>query len=78
MKTETGGCAFPRPYSYDDSLDVVHCAQPGMKLRDYIAIKAMQPIMSSLHPDMIFQDDTPDNVSAMSYLFADAMLRARK
>jgi len=75
MTKETGGPAFP-------TNDVCY---NGMTLRDYFAAKAMQaPLMQ---PDRIAQavkslglkeSEVLDHVSAASYHFADAMLKARE
>lgn len=54
----------------------------GMDLRDYFAAKAMQAIISKqphLDKPIIFMaQDRMKQVSAGSYLYADAMLKARE
>ena len=64
MKTkDDGGPAFPSPgYSV-----------LGMTLRDYFAAKAMAVIMDWDSTD----NDSVDDVAALAYMQADAMLEAR-
>lgn len=75
MAIETGGPAFPHPYSFDDQSANKEHAQDGMTLRDYFAAKALQAIigkLEGLRPQ--------DCISAAedSYFIADKMLEARK
>lgn len=64
--------AFPREWG-DDS-------HPGMSLRDYIAIAAMQGFIS--HPDAHCRDQGTEQylkeVSQVSYKLADAMIEQGK
>ncbi len=75
MTIETGGPAFPRPFSkngeYSDSSK--HHAQDGMTLRDYFAAKAMQGWTANPLPN----DSSIQDVAAWAYRQADAMLAAR-
>jgi len=71
---DTGGLAFPRPFSIDDvDPDVSYPAHTGMTLRDYFAAKAMQADMM----DGIHENDFAWS-AARAYKMADAMLEARK
>ena len=71
---DTGGLAFPRPFSIDDvDPDVSYPAHTGMTLRDYFAAKAMQADMT----DGIHENDFAWS-AARAYKMADAMLEARK
>ena len=66
----TGGPAFPCEWS-----KVRHT--PGMTLRDYFAAKAMQAVIANAmcsEKEAVFYDE----VSAISYEMADAMLKARE
>ena len=62
-KKQTGGHAFP---------DFLH---DGMTLRDYFAAKAMQALLSDgdWRADML-----PKDTAHISYVVADAMLKARE
>ena len=71
---ETGGPAFAR------SAALSHGGQTGMTLRDYFAAKAMQAYITSqidLTADNV-SICAEENVAAIAYQFADAMLAARK
>ena len=70
----TGGPAFPRPFSVDDvDPDISYPAHAGMTLRDYFAAKAMQALM--VHPDWNLY---PDSTAKDAYKLADAMLKERR
>jgi hypothetical protein len=49
-------------------------ADKGMKLRDYIAAKAMQGLFAHKPWQQIY---TPEDIAKESYQIADAMLKAR-
>jgi hypothetical protein len=66
MTEETGGFAFPQP----NFANLVH---PGMSLRDYLAAKAMQAIISNPN-----SDGYPEDYAKWAYQQADAMLEVRK
>jgi hypothetical protein len=67
--------AFPRPYSEDDVDGHCYKAHVGMTLRDYMAAKAMQALLSD--PDWRQDMDIKDTAFA-AYKTADAMLKARE
>jgi hypothetical protein len=79
--------AFPRPASEAHQYGV-HSHQVGMTLRDYFAAQAMQGMLAAKgwHPDFMFPTDfnfdagqrAADAVAAVSYQYADAMLKARE
>ena len=74
--TNTGGPAFPRTGRVNGVGLLVERAQNGMTLRDYFAAKAMQANI-----EMLSAASLPDwnaEVARLSYLMADAMLKARK
>lgn len=74
---DTGGPAFPRPYSHS-GFDDADRAQIGMTLRDYFAAKAMQAlIVGPCMRDDHFDDEVNDYVAERAYSIADAMLAAR-
>ena len=76
MSKETGGPAFPRPFSVDDvDPDITYPANAGMTLRDYFAAKAMQGMFAS---SLVPQNVTNDEIAIESYKIADAMLKARE
>lgn len=60
-----GGPAFPFPHP--------HGKEDGMSLRDYFAAKAMQGLI--VDPDRA--DQSREECARLSYLMADAMLKAR-
>jgi len=66
MSDKTGGAAFPRTYAAGWE------AQDGMTLRDYLAAKAMQGILSS------GSDAKSETIAVESYAVADAMLAERE
>ena len=66
----TGGPAFPCVNHHGHKLT-------GMTLRDYFAAKAMQAVIANAmcsEKEAVFYDE----VSAISYEMADAMLKARE
>lgn len=66
----TGGPAFPADRVYKNEW------QDDMTLRDYFAAKAMEAVIANAmcsEKDAVFYDE----VSAISYEMADAMLKAR-
>ena len=74
---DNGGPAFPfTEHSPDGSL---YSEQPGMTLRDYAAIKAMQALISH-HGDVmhIVDGDSRISLHMAAYDHADAMLKARR
>jgi len=60
--------AFPNPHLRGDE---------GMSLRDYMAAKAMQSLITAsvTEPGCV---GPADNISECAYQFADAMLKARE
>lgn len=72
MSKDTGGYAFPtNPTFYGHDCD-------GMTLRDYIAIKAMQAIITgSMADGTKFANNDSERVSIVAFFVADAMLKAR-
>lgn len=81
MDKNTGGPAFPRPYSeqrYEKLIPPgVHQieAQDGMSLCDFFAAAALQGILASVQPDEV---GTPGIVAKAAYAYADAMLQERE
>jgi hypothetical protein len=78
MSNKTGGPAFPELGNVGYNSDW-QC-EAGMTLRDYFAAKAMQGWLASFpesdsHP---VSSGKADLVAEVSYLMADAMLRARE
>lgn len=65
MSIKDGGPAFPVPNEW-------HNHWEGMALRDYFAAKAMQGLASD--PSV---QETAEEMAAMAYALADAMLAAR-
>lgn len=65
MSANTGGPAFPRPFS-----GKTQYAQEGMTLRDYFAAKAMMIFLANDETD--WDDDVRD-----AYAVADKMLAER-
>lgn len=54
-------------------------ADVGMTLRDYFAAKAMQGIISGMsHDSFISNQDNAISLANDSYMWADAMLKARE
>jgi hypothetical protein len=79
MKTSIndGGPAFPRPVSHSDE-GGTHFGFTGMTLRDYFAGQALAGICAPL-----YDDESPTiwkhrEFAKGAYMFADAMLAARK
>lgn len=76
MNKETGGPAFPQGNDRVVSARSIVDSQ-GMTLRDYFAAKAMQAVIANAmcsEKEAVFYDE----VSAISYEVADAMLKARE
>ena len=82
-----GGAAFPRPASkgtdyITGETDVVVDPQQGMSLRDFFAAKAMEGDWASQNEkNWVYRIDVSENhlddIAALYYRMADAMLRAR-
>lgn len=73
---DTGGPAFPRPFSVDDvDPDISYPAHTGMTLRDYFAAKAMSSYIA--RPNLPISV-TDEQLAFASYDMADAMLKARE
>lgn len=70
MTKETGGPAFPIYHGGN-----FRPQEDGMTLRDYFAAKAMQALLSDgdWRADML-----PKDTAHISYVVADAMLKARE
>ncbi len=80
MEKDTGGYAFPIPNAdfqtfQPKTVDEYKRIQSGMTLRDYLAAKAINGILSD--PDAGLLDDDLERYAAISYRLADAMLRVR-
>ena len=79
--TNTGGPAFPRPFSVDDAdPDISYPAHTGMTLRDYFAAKAMQGLMTRKEQggfDFAVYEKDAMRVALWAYDLADEMLKAR-
>jgi hypothetical protein len=73
MRKDTGGPAFPRPYS-----GTINYAQEGMTLRDYFAAKAMQGLLANPKLQEQILKAGQSWIEESAYAFADAMLEARK
>jgi len=78
-----GGPAFPTDYSSVDGFK--HKVEAGMSLRDWFAAKAMQGMITALtefKKNMLDGDsiikNRPKDISELSYLYADAMLKERE
>jgi len=72
----TGGPAFPRAgKEWGNQAWTEAMAEEGMSLRDYLAAKAMQALLS--HPDGD-QISNPVIYAQAAYVLADAMLEVRK
>lgn len=78
----TGGAAFPRPHSWDESpvsgihegdRPAPHAEQAGMTLRDYFAAAAMQGAIASTYG----QGRDVAEYAESAYAIADAMLAER-
>ena len=70
MSTVNGGPAFPTTPEHG-----VNYGDTGMSLRDYMATKAMQGVISSSSEGA---EVDPDMCAYWSYKMADAMLAARE
>ncbi len=77
---ETGGPAFPT--SRINMAGEVVPDEEGMSLRDYFAAKAMQAMISKHGREDdnpgFFDYATDDSIAKCAYIYADAMLEARK
>ena len=72
MTTNTGGPAFPQcSYNMKGGYDITG----GMTLRDYFAAKTMQGMFASGN---LPKSVTDEEISAVAYQTADAMLKARE
>ena len=89
VRIDDGGPAFPLPFVLDSTRGVngqyVDAEDAGVRagltLRDYFAAKAMQAIISKHPPGegtVADQLDIACNVARGSFVYADAMLAARK
>ena len=73
--TNTGGPAFPRPFSADDvDPDITYPAHAGMTLRDYFAAKALQALMARDFVDGLEYS----GFCKEAYRMADKMLKERE
>lgn len=73
MTDKTGGAAFPA--SGHPNMQFV--AQEGMNLRDYLAAKAMNGILTNPAIIDTLTSSTLEWVAGSAYDVADAMLKAR-
>lgn len=73
MTDKTGGAAFPA----SGHPDMQFVAQEGMNLRDYLAAKAMNGILTNPAIIDTLTSSTLEWVTGSAYDVADAMLRAR-
>lgn len=83
MPQSDGGPAFPRSASHISDADLplmtADNGSPGMSLRDYAAIMAMQGILASLTPEITLRtDDAKRALAADCYALADAMIAERE
>ncbi len=77
-KDKTGGPAFPYQDVLPDGMSNL-TPQIGMTLRDYFAAKAMQGLITSPRTPLGTVNDVTDQLIAkLSYIMADAMLKARE
>jgi hypothetical protein len=75
--TNTGGPAFPRPFSVDDvDPDISYPAHVGMHLHDYLAAKAMQSFIANVGWKV--DQKCFEEIAEGSYRMAYAMLKARE
>ena len=75
MKDTTGGAAFPLGANEFGG----HGEQPGMTLRDYAAIKAMQALIGHYGDVMhIVDEGSRISLHAAAFDHADAFLKARR
>ncbi|MBQ0262542.1 hypothetical protein J7S49_00755 [Providencia rettgeri] len=73
MTDKTGGAAFPA----SGHPDMQFVAQEGMSLRDYLAAKAMNGILTNPAIIDTLTSSTLEWVAGSAYDVADAMLKAR-
>ncbi|EMA4784821.1 hypothetical protein U3C50_004651 [Providencia rettgeri] len=73
MTDKTGGAAFPA----SGHPDMQFVAQEGMNLRDYLAAKAMNGILTNPAIIDTLTSSTLEWVAGSAYDVADAMLKAR-
>ena len=74
-KRDDGGTAFPFSFeNVEGGRYAKSITSGGMSLRDYFAAKALQSLVESGFDD---KADFPD-VAERAYVYADAMLKARK
>ena len=81
MNTNTGGPAFPTKRRVQRAGYLTDEYEPcgGMTLRDYFAAKAMTIHMATLSSwDAGSQEAWLKEISRLSYITADAMLKARE
>ena len=77
MNNTNGGPAFPRPSSEAVDTSGNHfwpAAQEGMSLRDYFAAAALTGLLAYSRVN----HSTPESIAQAAFVFADAMIRARK
>lgn len=75
FQESTGGLAFPFHGAEADR----YPTDPGMTLRDYLAGQALVGLLA--HPCSYGarrNEDSPEGFATRAYIFADAMLAARK
>ena len=87
---DEGGSAFPVSGFYIPHLETWQEGMPGMTLRDYAAINALNGLLSSEiamqsfekfeidHPGVDTKDIQAKVLATLSYQLADAMMEARK
>ena len=84
MRDKSGGTAFPTPRFMVDSESRItgfSVNTDGMSLRDYFAIKALQPLTQSfLDKELDLEDPMGwmGGLASDAYAMADAMLKARE
>lgn len=74
MTDKTGGSAFPIPATE------LHGTATGMNLRDYLAAKAMNAMISTIPLPWSLREQCEGdfyNTAQSAYKMADAMLKAR-
>lgn len=76
MSKETGGPAFPREDYQCNGADG-SLGQEGMTMRDYLAAKAMQGMLSNPGMWDLLNENHAQYVARDAFLVADAMLAAR-
>lgn len=75
MNNYDGGPAYPRPVSQGEMGQ--SGSQRGMSLRDRFAIEAMGPLISASVSGEV-DDFGAEEIASESYLYADAMIKARE